>query len=114
VRAEERAAAGDIAKVPLYRFASLGLVIEFAVPWASRTLFLVPGSTCVETLVAKGISRGRVWTASEVLDLLSAGVTRADAVKIGGTKVQFNGAATGAARERSAPREAQLQLPIGA
>ena len=97
----------EIARLPLGRLARLGVLIECAVPWAKKTLFLVPGPVVTEQLVGHGVSRGRIWTAAEVADLLLAGVTREDAVKIAGTKVQFGGTVTGVARRETAASPVQ-------
>jgi hypothetical protein len=107
---------------PLRRFAELGQLIELAVPWAKKTLFLVPGAAAAEHLIRQGVSRGRIWTADEVRELLLVGVSREDVIKIAGTKVQFAGTVTGVRRDEPAVRPAapavrpteQLALPIGA
>lgn len=43
--------------------------IEFAVPWLAETLWFVPGVLSVEVLIGRGVRRGRIWTARELMDL---------------------------------------------
>src|SRR5262245_48801266 len=76
----------DIARLPLRRFAQLGKLIEMAVPWAKRTLFLVGEPGAVSALVREGVSPGRIWTADEVLELLAAGVRPEDASRSRGRR----------------------------
>jgi hypothetical protein len=58
-------------ELPLDVFAAGAEMLEVRVPWWSEPLWFVPGEAAVETLVREGISRGRIWTAAELLDLLS-------------------------------------------
>src|SRR5262249_44300179 len=52
-------------------FAGAGYMLEVRVPWNSTTLWFVPDDVAAEALVAEGVSRGRIWTSGELLDLLS-------------------------------------------
>jgi len=49
----------------------LDAMLEVRVPWLPVTLWFVPGEIAVEALSAEGISRGRIWTAGELLDVLT-------------------------------------------
>jgi len=53
--------------------------------------FFVPGPVEGRKRVEKGVDRGRIWTAGEVVQLRDAGVTKADPHKIAEAKVLFNG-----------------------
>ncbi|MCP3998945.1 MAG: hypothetical protein GY722_28365 [bacterium] len=44
--------------------------IELRVDWLDETIWVVPTISAARQLVREGISRGRVWTAGELLDLL--------------------------------------------
>ena len=87
-------------------------VIELQVPWMSRTLFLVLDARLVSTLTRRGIPRGRIWTETEVMDLVRVGVTRQDAIKIAGTKAQFSARVTGAEQGGSIQELPKPAAPI--
>jgi hypothetical protein len=73
-------------------FAAAGQCLEVRVPWLPETLWLVPAKQAVEMLLGEGISRGRVWTARELADLLSIpGLTQAGAQTVGVAKVAIAG-----------------------
>jgi hypothetical protein len=54
----------------LNEFGHRGAWLELMVPWLPVTLWIVPGEPDVTALLADGVSRGRIWTASELLNLL--------------------------------------------
>jgi hypothetical protein len=56
--------------LPLARFAEAGQMLEVRVPWLPVTLWFVPDEPAVAMLLGEGLSRGRIWTAGELLDLL--------------------------------------------
>src|SRR6266849_977280 len=63
--------------MPLDVFAREGQPLEVRVPWAPVTLWFCPDARHAEILVSDGVSRGRIWTAAELMDLLSpADLTR--------------------------------------
>ena len=57
--------------------------IEVKVPWLKDTLWFVPSVRMIPGLMADGVSRGRIWTGRELLDLCSvAEMPREDIVNI--------------------------------
>jgi len=50
----------------LRQFARDGEPVELCVPRASQTIWFVPGEREARHLVARGIGRGRIWTAEEL------------------------------------------------
>lgn len=72
-------------------FAREGQPLEVRVPWWPQTLWFVPDERYAGLLQADGISRGRIWTARELLDLMA---TRdpADAARVVAiVKLEFDG-----------------------
>lgn len=81
--------------MPLDRFEQEGQPLEVKVPWLSTPLWFVPSAAEAEGLVKEGVSRGRVWTAQELLDLLAIpGVTKEQVRKIATAKAIFEGTVT--------------------
>jgi hypothetical protein len=63
--------------LPLASFAEAGRVLEVRVPWLDQALYFAPDEPAAERLVAEGVSRGCVWTARELADLIGTpGITR--------------------------------------
>ena len=60
----------DLLDMPLREFQVAGLALEVKVPWLETTLWFVSSSGEVATLMNEGVSRGRIWTARELQDLL--------------------------------------------
>jgi hypothetical protein len=54
----------------LDQFEREGCPLKIRVPWLAEPLWFVPGNEDVALLVADGVSRGRIWTARELRDLL--------------------------------------------
>jgi len=78
--------------MPLDRFQQDGALLEVRVPWLPTTLWIAPTSADAEGLVREGVSRGRVWTAGELLDLLALqGLIREQAQTVAHVKVAFDG-----------------------
>ena len=78
--------------MPLDRFEREGAPMEIRVPWLPVTLWLVPAEADAEALVGEGVSRGRVWTAWELMDLLAIpGLTREQAQTVARVKATFDG-----------------------
>ena len=82
----------EAARWPLWK---LPAPVEVFVPWAPVTIFIVPGPGLARQLEEDGIGRGRIWTASEVLDLLLTNVPRDDARSIAEAKFMFAGTLKG-------------------
>ena len=57
--------------LPLDEFAHRGQPIEIRVPWWPLSLWFVPGEPDARLLEAEGVSRGRIWTAGELMDVLA-------------------------------------------
>lgn len=57
--------------MPLDRYAREGTSIEVRVPWLESTLWFVADEQQAEALVRKSVSRGRVWTARELIALMA-------------------------------------------
>lgn len=78
--------------MPLNQFQREGDPMEIKVPWFDAPLWFVPSAAEAEGLVKQGVSRGRVWTAKELLDLLAIpGVTREQVKKVAMAKAIFQG-----------------------
>jgi hypothetical protein len=76
----------------LDEFEQRGQPIEVKVPWLDATLWWVPDERHAEALVAEGVSRGRVWTATELLDLMSVdGLTPEHVRAVALAKAEFAG-----------------------
>jgi len=56
---------------PLDVFETQGASLDVRVPWWPETLWFVPTTNVAERLGAGGIARHRIWTAGELLQLLS-------------------------------------------
>lgn len=57
--------------MPLDEFKRRGACLEVRVPWLNVTLWVVPVDRDVNMLMQEGISRGRIWTANELQQLIS-------------------------------------------
>jgi hypothetical protein len=60
-----------ILAMPLDEFASNGKLLEVRVSWLNVTLWFVPEERDAESLVRDGVSRGRMWTAAELMDVMT-------------------------------------------
>jgi hypothetical protein len=57
--------------MPLDEYARAGAPLEVRVPWHGETLWLVPDERHAEILAREGVSRGRIWAAGELMDLMA-------------------------------------------
>lgn len=92
--AETEAVAADIPDLgmSLDQFEQEGRVLEIKTSWLAGPLWFVPSAAEAEGLVKDGVSRGRVWTAQELRDLLAIpGVTREQVTKVATAKAIFQG-----------------------
>ena len=81
-----------ILRMPLDLFERQGCLIEVQVSWLPQTLWFVPGEKQVEVLTQRGISRGRIWTARELMFLWSLPSMDEKAVeRLGLIKAQLDG-----------------------
>jgi hypothetical protein len=73
VRSSEasRAPALPVLRMRLDEFFDRGQPLEVRVPWWPQTLWFVPDEPHARILEAEGVSRGRIWTAGELMDLLA-------------------------------------------
>jgi hypothetical protein len=62
---------GELLGMPLDRFAREGQSLEVRVPWHPETLWFVPDERDAAALGREGVGRGRVWTARELMDLMT-------------------------------------------
>jgi hypothetical protein len=67
--------------MPLDQFQAEGALLEVRVPWLEVTLWLVPAERDVAVLLREGLSRGRIWTAAELMQLMALSDRRSDTVK---------------------------------
>src|SRR5262245_34354979 len=73
-------------------FRQEGSIIEIRVPYLDVTLFFVPTEREVFLLQNEGISRGRIWTTDELLDVLSIGsMTRDQVAQVARAKAALAG-----------------------
>jgi hypothetical protein len=94
-----------LVRMPLHVFEREGCPLEVRVGWLPVTLWFVPRGADVEALAQEGVSRGRVWTARDLADLLSIpGLTPEQARTIAHAKLEFGGVVV-EVRERSPDQE---------
>ena len=55
----------------LPEFQTTGACLEVRVPWLDGTLWLVPTEHDTSVLSLDGISRGRIWTTAELINLMA-------------------------------------------
>jgi len=78
-------------QMPLDQFERDGCPIEIKVPGFPETLWFAPGDREREILVVRGISRGRIWTAHELMDLWKIpSLTREQAQTLARIKADFD------------------------
>ncbi len=78
--------------LPLDRFEQEGCPLEVLVPWLPVTLWFVPAEADAKTLAREGVSRGRIWTAGELIDFLAIPGLTPDQVKtVALAKAALNG-----------------------
>jgi len=53
--------------MPLDRYAHEGAPLEIQVPRLEQTLWFVPDARQAEGMIFEGVSRGRIWTAEELM-----------------------------------------------
>lgn len=92
---QAEAPSSDLLAMPLGVFQQEGQPMEIRVPWWLDTIWFAPGEADVETLTKTGVSRSRIWTARELLDLLEIpGITPEQVKKIATAKRIFEGTVT--------------------
>jgi hypothetical protein len=95
-RTRERAlGASPILALPLDAFATSGQMLEIYGPRWQDPLWFVPTERDAEELVREGITRGRIWTAGELRDLLTIpALTKAGARTVAEAKLAVDGDVT--------------------
>ena|SRR2546427_13262619 len=82
----------DLLPMPLGEFAHRGAPVAVRVPWYAEILWFVPSEAEVVVLEREGIHRGRIWTAAELLGLLSLPRTASDQIiTLARAKLEFTG-----------------------
>jgi hypothetical protein len=82
----------ELLDMPLGVFAQEGSLLEIRVHWYPQTLWLVPAERDAAQLERDGISRGRIWTAQELIDVFAISKpTWAHIKTVALTKLQFSG-----------------------
>ena len=85
-------ARGAIAHVLVDDFARHGHVHEVRVPGVLKTLFIVPTTAEAEHLaVCEQITRGRIWTARELADMLNSSAAAKDFAAVALAKLALDG-----------------------
>ncbi|MBI2525263.1 MAG: hypothetical protein HYV93_04705 [Candidatus Rokubacteria bacterium] len=64
------AAVARLVGMPLDQYARDGAPLEVRVPWHGETVWFVPDDRQAEALVRDDVSRGRIWTAEELLHVM--------------------------------------------
>ena len=59
----------QLLRMSFEEFEKADVRVKIAVPWLSKNLWLVSTSSCVDGLLRGGVSRGCVWTATELANL---------------------------------------------
>jgi hypothetical protein len=77
--------------LPLDRYAREGGPLEVQVPWWAETLWWVPDERDAAALMAEGVTRGRIWTAGELMDLMACPAPDQSAPVLARIKLQFDG-----------------------
>jgi hypothetical protein len=80
-----------IAAALLDDFALHGDVHEVRVPGVDKTQFIVATVADVNRLAGEGITRGRIWTARELADLLRSSATAQDFAAVALAKLALDG-----------------------
>lgn len=84
--------ASRVLQMPFEEFQSAGATVEVKVPWDTEPIWFVSDETLAATLTREGVSRGRIWTANELLNLMAIpGITKEQAKKIATAKRIFEG-----------------------
>ncbi len=74
----------------LDEFERRGQMVELRVAWYEQTVWFVPSDRHVQTLLADGVARGRIWTVQELAEIaIIPNLTRDDAARIGLLKATF-------------------------
>jgi hypothetical protein len=78
--------------MPISVFARSGMTAEILVTWLSQPIWFSADELTAEHLSRQGVSRGRIWTAAELADLLAiSNITPAGAQTVARAKLEFDG-----------------------
>lgn len=79
----------------LDEFRARGALLEVRVPWLPVTLWMVPTERDVAVLMREGVTRGRIWTAAELMNLMAIAGRTSDVVQtITHAKLEMDGEIT--------------------
>jgi hypothetical protein len=79
-------------QMTLEEFGCGNRMAQVRVPWLPETLWFVPGEKQMEILTRRGIGRGRIWTARELMFLWSLpSLDEKTVEKLGSIKAQLEG-----------------------
>jgi hypothetical protein len=79
----------------LNEFARRGASLQVRVPWLDVTLWMVPGDRDADGLTAEGVLRGRIWTASELMQLIAIADRTSETVNtVAHAKLELDGEIT--------------------
>jgi hypothetical protein len=79
----------------LPEFQARGALLEIRVPWLPCTLWMVPEGRDAAPLLDKGVTRGRIWTAAELMNLMSIVNLTPETVRtIAHAKIEMDGEMT--------------------
>lgn len=91
-------------EIPLGRFELEGCPMEVRAGWFQETLWWVPTEKDAGELMREGVSRGRIWTAHELMDLLAIPILTKDQVwTIALAKAEFGGEVVGVLNRQGDP-----------
>ena len=94
-----------VLRMTLKEFEQGARIAQIRVPWLPETLWFVSGEEQVETLIRRGICRGRIWTARELMFLWSVPSLDQKAVeKLACIKAQIGGDIISVERPRGRSR----------
>jgi hypothetical protein len=78
-------------RLTLTAFADADTCLELSVAWLPVSLWFVSTEADAEALATEGVTRGRVWTAAELADLLALGPSQETGQLVAHAKLAFDG-----------------------
>ena len=83
--------ADEVARMSLDDFAKAGLIVEVESVLLGRPVWFASSPAEVGTLLGRGVPRGDVWSASELLSLTTSGISGGQLRLVAEAKVLFEG-----------------------
>ena len=88
----------------LDEFRAKGALLEVRVPWLEVSLWMVPTDRDASALMAEGVRRGQIWTASELIQLMQIAGRTLEIVKtVTHAKREMDGEIVGLRRRERSP-----------